>query len=29
MLTAIGRSDPWACGAKRFERMALNHPLPF
>jgi hypothetical protein len=29
LAAAIGRSDPWACGAKRFESLALNHPLPF
>jgi hypothetical protein len=29
LLAAVGRDDPWACGAKRFEQMAQSHPLPF
>ena len=29
LLAAVDRKDPWACGAKRFEQMAQNQPLPF
>ncbi|GAO38664.1 hypothetical protein SCH01S_17_00180 [Sphingomonas changbaiensis NBRC 104936] len=29
LLAAVGRDDPWACGARRFEQMAPAHPLPF
>ena len=29
LLAAVERDDPWACGAKRFEQIAQNHPLPF
>lgn len=29
LIAAIERQDPWACGAKRFEQMAQNQPLPF
>ena len=29
LLAAVERDDPWACGARRFEQMAHNHPLPF
>lgn len=29
MAAAVGREDSWACGAKRFEQLAANHPLPF
>lgn len=29
LLAAVERDDPWACGARRFEQMAQNHPLPF
>ena len=29
LLAAVERNDPWACGARRFEQMAQNHPLPF
>ena len=29
LLAAVGRDDPWACGAKRFEQMGQHHPLPF
>jgi len=29
LIAAVERQDAWACGAKRFEQMAQNHPLPF
>jgi hypothetical protein len=29
LMAAVEREDSWACGAKRFEQVAQNHPLPF
>lgn len=29
LMAAVQREDQWACGAKRFEQVAQNHPLPF
>lgn len=29
LVAACERQDQWACGAKRFEQMAQQHPLPF